>query len=115
MEMIKTLRKQKGLTMKQLGELVGVSDGAISQYESGNRQPPVDICVKLADVFDCSLDLLIRGKEKDRPERRSVDEVFSLIKSMTPEERGVALAIAAYLKSNREDQGRQGQGSAETP
>lgn len=39
MERLRTLRKQKGITMKQLGAVVGVSESAISLYETGNRQP----------------------------------------------------------------------------
>lgn len=33
---IKSRRKQLGLTQKQLGELVGLSEGSVSRYESGS-------------------------------------------------------------------------------
>lgn len=51
-EMIKKLRNEKGMTMRQLGERIGVSDSAVSQYETGGRKPPLDVCVKLANLFD---------------------------------------------------------------
>lgn len=84
-EMIKKLRNEKGLTMRQLGEQIGVSDSAVSQYETGGRKPPLDVCVKLANLFDVSLEVLIRGKEKDRPEERSFASVSKrMVKSIVP-------------------------------
>ena len=82
-EMIKRFRKEKGLTTKQLGRIIGVSDSAISLYETGERTPPVLACVRLAAAFDCSLDFLIHGKEKDRLAGRSREELLKMFDSMT--------------------------------
>jgi len=38
-ERIKQARKEKGLTQKQLGELLGVTQATIQQYETGNPKP----------------------------------------------------------------------------
>ena len=38
-ENIKTIRKEKGLTQKQLAELIGVSVGAVQQFEYGKIVP----------------------------------------------------------------------------
>lgn len=38
-ENIRRIRKERGLTQKQLGELVGASEAYIRAYESGRRNP----------------------------------------------------------------------------
>lgn len=103
MEMIAKLRKQMGLTVNELGGLMGVTGGAISLYERGERQPPVDMCVRLANLFDVSLDLLIRGKEKDRPTKeRSLKEMLEMYGQMTDAELELhAALINASLAERR--------------
>ena len=62
MQTIKTLRKQKKLTMKQLGSMIGVSDSTVSLYENDKRQPDNDTLCKLADALECTTDYLL-GRE----------------------------------------------------
>lgn len=56
---IKKLRKEKGLTLKQLGELLNLGESTMSMYESGNRSPDYDTLAKLAKIFNCSTDYLL--------------------------------------------------------
>ena len=65
MKMLRTVRKSKGLTMKELGERVGVSESAISQYETGKREADFETILKIGEVLDCSIDYLLRGAEKE--------------------------------------------------
>lgn len=65
MKMLRTARKSKGLTMKELGEKVGVSESAISQYETGKREADFETILKIGEVLDCSIDYLLRGAEKE--------------------------------------------------
>ena len=74
LEKMRELRRQKGLSMKQVGEIVGVGEGAISTYETGRSEPSLSVLCAIADVLDCSLDLLVRGKEKDHSEEWSRQE-----------------------------------------
>ncbi len=66
MEKIKILRKQHGLTMKELGSIVGVAESSISLYENGKRQPDYDTLQKIADYFHVSVDYLL-GREDSKP------------------------------------------------
>lgn len=50
-QQIRKLRKENGLTMKQLAELTGVTEQAISQYERNIRTPKRDIIDKIAKVL----------------------------------------------------------------
>ncbi|MCG8348096.1 MAG: helix-turn-helix transcriptional regulator [Chloroflexales bacterium] len=58
-EKLRELRQQRGLTMRELAERLGLAaHGYIGDLESGWRQPPVDLLVKIADFFGVSLDQL---------------------------------------------------------
>ena len=56
---LRDLRKQKDLTQKQLGKLIGVQDSVISFYELGDRMPSPEVIVKLATVLHVSADYLM--------------------------------------------------------
>lgn len=62
-EKLRTLRKRRGLTMRELADALDFrSHGFIADMESGRRQPPVDLIVKIADFFGVSLDQLARDE-----------------------------------------------------
>lgn len=56
---IREVRKQHGLTMKQLGDKVGLSESTISQYENGKRQPANETLLKFRELFNVSVDELL--------------------------------------------------------
>ncbi len=66
MKMLRTIRKSKNMTMKELGNAVGVSEGAISQYETGKRQADYETLFKICGVLDCTPNDLfgVCGNEK---------------------------------------------------
>ena len=60
---LKPLRKERKFTQEDLGDLVGVSKMRVSDYESGKTEPPLKTLIKIADVFNVSLDWLC-GRDK---------------------------------------------------
>ena len=60
-ERIVELRKERGLTQEQLGQLVGVSAQAVSKWEKGGA-PDVELLPALADRLEVSIDALF-GRE----------------------------------------------------
>lgn len=56
---IKELRKEKGLTLKRLGELLNLGESTMSMYESGKRNPDYETLRKIAEIFECSTDYLL--------------------------------------------------------
>lgn len=85
MKKLNEFRTKLGISQKDLGDKVGVSEASISNYETGKREPSLATLCALADLFNCSLDLLVRGKEKDRPEGRSTESMLTLYKEMSEE------------------------------
>lgn len=60
---IRKMRKERGLTQESLAEALGVTNGAVYKWESNQSVPELEMIVKLADLFDVSLDVLL-GYEK---------------------------------------------------
>lgn len=65
-ERLRDLRLKKGMKSKDIAQLVGISEHTYISYESRGSQPPYDVLCKIADVFDMSVDYLIRGKRKNQ-------------------------------------------------
>ncbi|SEL33986.1 Helix-turn-helix [Carnobacterium iners] len=57
---LRTLRSNKRLTQEELAELLDVSRQAVSKWESGNGYPEMDTLIKLSELFDVSLDKLVK-------------------------------------------------------
>lgn len=110
---MKELREKQGLTQKGFGDIFGVSEATVSNYENGKRDPDLDSLCQIADYFDVSLDMLVRGKEKDRPTGRSREEMLKMYDQMSEEELvllqhliGTALAdkrLQAYLRQANQE------------
>ncbi len=61
---IALLRREKGLTQKELGERVSVSFQAVSKWERGETLPDITVLPDLAKVLETSIDNILLGGEK---------------------------------------------------
>lgn len=52
---IRNIRKEKGMTLQQIADIIGCSPQLISQYESGKRQPKLETKKKIADALGCEV------------------------------------------------------------
>ncbi len=59
LQRIKDLREDLDLTQTELAAILNISQRALSHYESGTRDIPVEILIKIADYFQCSTDFLL--------------------------------------------------------
>lgn len=48
-------RAARGLSQRELAELVGTTQSAIARLERGGRPPRIDTLLKIADALDCDL------------------------------------------------------------
>ena len=60
---IAELRKEKGLSQRQLAKEIGTSQANLSRWEQGLNEPSIMECWKIADYFDVSIDFLCGRKE----------------------------------------------------
>ena len=56
---LKELREQKNISQKEIAEFLNVKQNTYSQYETGKRQLPVDVLIKLAKFFNETTDYLL--------------------------------------------------------
>ena len=54
-ERIKNIRKQKGISQKELGTRLGVSQQMIGQYETNTREPKIETLRKIANALEVKL------------------------------------------------------------
>ena len=59
---IRAIRRSKGLSVKALARMVGVSAMSIYRYETGHRIPDVDVAAKIADNLGVTIEELIEKK-----------------------------------------------------
>ena len=74
---LKNYRESAELTQKDLAARLGVSESAYRSYELGDRKIPVDLLVKLAEIYDVTVDALI-GNTKKEEEPTVVSGTFTL-------------------------------------
>ena len=54
-------RTESGMTQEDLAEKLGVSRQAVAKWERGESIPDIDSCIKLADIYGTTVDLLVRS------------------------------------------------------
>ena len=59
MRTMKELRKAHGITQEQLAKMVGVTQGAVAQWETGNTHPTFEKLLLLAKALKTTVDDLI--------------------------------------------------------
>ena len=63
-ENLKAIRVKRGLTQKEVAENIGVAKSTYSLYESGNREPNVQMIKKIATALSISADELLGVEEQ---------------------------------------------------
>ena len=61
-------RRQAGYSQAELAHLLGVTNKAVSKWETGAAKPGTNILRKLAAVYNISVDELLRSKEEPMPQ-----------------------------------------------
>lgn len=56
---LKELRNEKGYTLKHVADQLQTTVRSICRYESGEREPSIEILIRLCDLYDVSADYLI--------------------------------------------------------
>ena len=59
---IASMRKERGLTQRELAEMLDVSNRTVSKWECGSGMPDLSHVLPLCDALGITADELLRGK-----------------------------------------------------
>ena len=61
---LRKLRKERGLTQIAVQMKTGIDQAQISKFENGERIPPTDALIILADLYNVSIDYILMRTDK---------------------------------------------------
>lgn len=76
---IAQIRKEKGMTQKELGECLFVSDKTVSKWERGLSMPNVVLLMPIADILGVTVTELLRGERMQAEQKLDSSEVEGLV------------------------------------
>jgi len=100
-DILKRLRKEKGLSLRALGSRVNISFNTLSAYERNTVQPTIENCYTLSKFFEVPIEYFILG-EKSKKDFHDIKllELFNDVDSLNGEDRVVIKNyIKKYLKT----------------
>ena len=101
-KMIRQARIDKGYTQSELGDMIGVSNKAISRWENGETFPDIGVIEPLAQMLELRIQDIIIGTN-DSDQDTAITEVVRVAKMQGKEkmrklvENGVAIVMLCYL------------------
>jgi len=102
---IKKLRQEKGWSQGQVAMKIGVDMQRISKYERGVLFPTTELAIKLADLFEVSLDYMLRNAEdtaSNRIRNPSLLKQLEAIDNLPKEkQRNVEALLDAFIKQQK--------------
>jgi len=76
---ISDVRKQKGMTQKDLAEKIGVTDKAVSRWETGKGFPDVSLLVALSEALELSISDIVMGEKIEINEEKAVETMDKIL------------------------------------
>lgn len=64
---IQDLRIDSDLSQKIIGEILHISQRSYSHYETGSRNIPIEMLIRLADYYDTTIDYLVGRTDNKEP------------------------------------------------
>lgn len=79
--MVSQLRKEKGLTQKEVAQQLFISDKAVSKWERGLSVPDIALLIPLADLLDVTVTELLQCKRQEQEALLDEQQVEALVKT----------------------------------
>ena len=77
-EKIKKIRKMAGMTQEELAEKMNVSRQTISKWEKEISSPDLESAIALCELFEISLDDLVKGEQSVKEEKISLQDMIKI-------------------------------------
>ena len=66
-------RLESGMSQTDVARVLNITRQAYNHYETGQRQPPQDVLIKLADLFNVSVDSILGRTDEITPKPDSAE------------------------------------------
>ena len=98
-QFIAQMRKEQGLTQRELAEKLMISDKTVSKWECGNGLPEVSLMLPLCEILEINVNELLSGKRLQSSEyqRNAEDNLMKLINEKEHAKRSLWLGIIALV------------------
>ena len=96
-DMIAALRREHGMTQKELAEQLNVTDKAVSKWERNAACPDTGTLPRLAEVLGVTIDELMTATRAPDPASGKVTFYFDLVLRVIPLAMGVAVVVTSLL------------------
>ncbi len=93
---LKRMRKERSLTQEALADALGVTAGAVYKWEAGLSSPELEMLVRIADLFDTSVDNLLGYEMAENRKRSITDQIYGYI--VSKDRAGLEFAEKALTK-----------------
>ena len=96
-DMISTLRKEKGMTQKDLADRLSITDKAVSKWERNLAFPDTATIPGLAEILGISVEELMNGKSIPEHEHKGASYLLNIILKALPTAMGIAVLVSSLL------------------
>lgn len=96
-EIISTIRKEKGMTQKELADMLNITDKAVSKWERDIACPDTQTIPKLAEILGVSVEELMNAKSAPTTGHKGAGYLINIIMKAVPVAMGVAVVVTALL------------------
>ena len=96
-EVISTLRKEKGMTQKELADKLNITDKAVSKWERDIAFPDTATIPKLAEILEVSVEELMNAKAIPASEHKGTAPMINMILKAVPVAMGAAVIVTSLL------------------
>ena len=96
-EIISTLRKEKGMTQKELADMLSITDKAVSKWERDVACPDTMTIPRLAEILGVSVEELMNAKAAPVTGHKGAGYLLDIILKVVPLAMGVAVIVTSLL------------------
>ena len=96
-EIISTLRREKGMTQKELADMLSITDKAVSKWERDISCPDTQTIPRLSEILGISIEELLNAKATPSNGHRGAGYLINIILKALPVAMGVAVIVTSLL------------------
>ncbi len=99
---IKKIREQKGMSQKTLGLMLGLSDKAISSYESGRTTPSLETLIKISKELKKPISYFIDTNQEEISLHDKIDKTEKAVKEILEDMQRIKELLKNYEEADNQ-------------